>query len=72
MAVVIRAHFDGKVLVPEEPLDLPVDEPLELELRSVGREGAGRLKEMIDRLAARPLPGPALSADVLRRETMYE
>jgi hypothetical protein len=24
----IKAHFDGKVLVPEEPLHLPVNEPL--------------------------------------------
>ena len=45
MAMVIRAHFDGKVLVPDEPLDLPVDEPLELELRSVSRDGTARLKD---------------------------
>src|SRR5262245_39201439 len=29
----IRAHFDGKVLVPEEPLDLPIGQSLELELK---------------------------------------
>ncbi len=24
----IKAHFDGKVLVPDEPLDIPTGEPL--------------------------------------------
>ena len=24
----IRCHFDGKVFVPDEPIDLPVNEPL--------------------------------------------
>ena len=24
----IQCHFDGKVLVPDEPLDLPVNQPL--------------------------------------------
>jgi hypothetical protein len=71
MSIVIRAHFDGKVLVPDEPLDLPVDEPLELELRAIGHERAVRLREMIARFAARPLPGPALPAEALRRENMY-
>lgn len=32
MSLTIRAHFDGTVIVPDEPLDLPIDQPLELEL----------------------------------------
>ena len=24
----LRAHFDGKVIVPDEPVDLPVNQPL--------------------------------------------
>jgi hypothetical protein len=26
--VTIRAHFDGRVLVPDEPLNLPANQPL--------------------------------------------
>jgi hypothetical protein len=33
----IKAHFDGKVLVPDEPVDLPVNQPLEVFVAS----GAG-------------------------------
>ena len=30
MPITIRAHFDGKVFVPDEPVDLPADAPVEL------------------------------------------
>lgn len=30
----LRAHFDGKVIVPDEPVDLPANSPLEIEVRS--------------------------------------
>lgn len=30
----IRAHFDGRVIVPDEPVDLPLDTPLKIEVRS--------------------------------------
>jgi hypothetical protein len=30
----VRAHFDGRVIVPDEPVDLPVDIPLDLEIKS--------------------------------------
>jgi hypothetical protein len=32
----IRAHFDGKVLVPDEPVDLPCNQPLVLRVEMDG------------------------------------
>jgi hypothetical protein len=32
----LRAHFDGKVLVPDEPVNLPVNCALEVQVTSVG------------------------------------
>jgi hypothetical protein len=32
MSITIRAHFDGKVIILDEPVELPVDQPLELEV----------------------------------------
>ena len=29
----VRAHFNGSVIVPDEPVDLPVNTPLDLEIR---------------------------------------
>lgn len=33
---VLKAHFDGKVLVPDEPVDLPMDCTLEVRVEPVG------------------------------------
>lgn len=39
--VAIRGHFDGKVIVPDEPVQLPQNEPLLVR---------------VDRMSERPLP----------------
>ena len=36
MTTTLRAHFDGKVLVPDEPVELPTDCVLQLEVTSQG------------------------------------
>ena len=36
----LRAHFDGNVLIPEEPVELPRDCVLEVQVRRLG-EGNG-------------------------------
>ena len=32
---VLKAHFDGKVLIPDEPVDLPVNCALEVQVKAV-------------------------------------
>jgi hypothetical protein len=32
---ILRAHFDGRVLVPDEPVDLPKDRPLVLSVQEL-------------------------------------
>lgn len=32
MTQTIRAHFDGKVIVPDEPVQLPVGQPLRIQV----------------------------------------
>lgn len=38
MTITLRARYDGKVLVPEQPVSLPVDEVLEIEVRIAEKE----------------------------------
>lgn len=75
MAIVIRAHFDGKVSVPDEPLDIPVG-PLEAELRvaddKLSAEEIERRLDALDRLAARARHGLDLPEEALSRESAYE
>jgi hypothetical protein len=45
-SVTVSAHFDGKVIVPDEPLDLPPNQALILQIQPVGgnvgtRRGVG-------------------------------
>ena len=79
MGRTIRAHFDGKVIVPDEPVDLPVNEPLQVELRPLVTKGAlaredlsieEKLKILAE--ASGRLEGPPIPAEALRRENMYE
>ena len=76
MIVTIRAHFDGKVIVPDEPVDLPVNQPLKVQLRPIAPQGAtpaaDRAREALDRLAARAIHGLRIPDEALRREHLYE
>lgn len=71
-----RAHYDGRVLVPEEPVDLPIGESLEVALVSTLPEPVppdpGKQQAAIERLKARPIGGLAIPDDALRRESLYE
>ena len=35
MSMIIRAHFDGKTIVPDSALDLPADQAMEVEVRLI-------------------------------------
>jgi hypothetical protein len=79
MAITIRAHFDGAVIVPDEPVDLPIGEPLELELRRPPSNeenpvDAAVIEERLRRLAAGSgtISGPGLPDEALRRENLYK
>ena len=76
----LRAHFDGRFLVPDQPVDLPVNQPLELEVTPCGTtNGVGRVEDALIqerrsrlRASAGVLSGPVLSDETLRRENMYD
>ena len=79
MTVTIKAHFDGKVIVPDEPVDLPVGRPLEIQVRPLGtehRSGDGELsiEEKLRRLdqVTGWICGPPIPLEALRRENLYQ
>ena len=79
MPVTIRAHFNGTVIVPDETVDLPVDQPLVLEVKPLASEQEPAADELaiaqrLERLAkasGRP-SGPNIPDEALRREHLYE
>lgn len=79
MPITVRVRFDGKVFVPEEPVDLPpgtqgiflaatepVDTPHYWELT---RDEA---LQALQRLIQRGVKGANIPNDALRRENLYE
>ena len=74
MSVIIRVHFDGKVLVPEGPIDFPVNEPLDFEYKppSAEAERRRRADEAWERLRSRKVRGSSIPLEALRRENLYE
>jgi hypothetical protein len=66
-----NAHFDGKVIVPDEPLDLPPNQPLivSIEPVDVKHEAAGGSVQSW--LAANAIESDSLPADLADRHDYY-
>jgi hypothetical protein len=47
MTMSIKAHFDGKTIVPDEPVDLPVNQPLQVRVDLPLSEPQGMTGEQI-------------------------
>ena len=73
-----RAHFDGKAIVPDEPVDLPVDASLDVEVRPRqasapdDRATLTRNLEALERVVARSVRGAHIPEELLRREHLYD
>ena len=63
----IKAHFDGKVLVPDEPIDLEMNQAVELDVRPVQpkRRSMHELIGWALKYPPNPNPRPALTDDEL-------
>jgi hypothetical protein len=80
MTTTIRAHFDGKVIVPDEPVDLPINQPLEISLRpsteapekTPDRPTVEERLKRLQRAMGSIKEGPVIPDEALRRENMYE
>ena len=74
MSMIIKGHYDGKSIVLDEPADLPVNEPLEFELKQPAEEpewNPEKAKSAIRRIIARAKP-VGLPLEALSRESIYE
>ena len=74
MSVIIKAHYDGTNIVPDEPVDLPINEPLEFEIKQSSGEAAWdpeKARRALRRLVARAVDAN-IPLEALRRENMYE
>lgn len=75
MSVVIRVHYDGKTIVPEEPVDLPINESVEAEFRipeaRLSDQEIRKRRAAIKRLASKAITGLNIPDFALSRESIY-
>jgi len=67
----VSAHFDGKVIVPDEPLDLPPNQALILQIQSVGGKEVSTEESSLAWIAANAVDRDALPADLADRHDHY-
>lgn len=54
----IKAHYDGRVFVPDSPVDLPVGHVVEIDVNGGQRPDAGKPKTPLSQLAEQLLSYP--------------
>ena len=67
----VNAHFDGKVIVPDEPLDLPPNQALILQIQAVGGEDGSAEESSLAWIAANAVDSEALPVDLADRHDRY-
>lgn len=76
MKTLIHARYDGKVLIPEEPLELREGQRVAVFLLELPLQAGGLSKEqkkdVLRRIVERGAKGIDLPDEALRRETIYE
>lgn len=69
--VTVSAHFDGKVIVPHEPLELPPNEPLIVRIEQVGGASGAGEESALTWLAANAIKSDTLPVDLADRHDHY-
>jgi hypothetical protein len=76
VSITIKAHFDGKTFVPDEPVDLPAGEQVEIIAASITDEESQwdpkKAKAALRRFRAGAISGLNIPDEALRRENLYE
>jgi len=66
----IQAHFDGKVIVPHDPVDLPPDETLIVRIETVSGVATSR-DSCLNWLADNAVDSPAIPTDLSQQHDHY-
>ena len=67
----VSAHFDGKVIVPDEPLDLLPNQALILQIQPVGDDVSPAQGSALAWIAANAVDSDAMPVDLADRHDHY-
>ena len=66
-----RAHFDGKVIIPDEPADLPRNQPLMVDARPAPQPEEAEQESFLDWAIRNPIDDPSLPTDLAHQHDHY-
>jgi hypothetical protein len=69
--VTVSAHFDGKVIVPDEPLDLPPNQALIVQIQAVVRNDISGDESALTWIASNAIDSDALPVDLADQHDRY-
>lgn len=69
--VTVNAHFDGEVIVPDEPLNIPPNQPLIVRIEQVGEDVVPSGESALLWLAANAVDSEALPSDLAHQHDHY-
>lgn len=69
--IAVKAHFDGKVIVPDEPVDLPKGEPLLLRIEVVRKSARRPKKSVFDWIVENRIDDDSLPTDLAHQHDHY-
>ena len=69
--VAVKAHFDGKVIIPDESVDLPKDQPLIAQIRVAPSNKKRRRQSVLDWLAENAVADDSLPSDLSYQHDHY-
>jgi hypothetical protein len=70
-SMTVGAHFDGRVIVPDEPLDLPANQALIVQIERVGGEAVPSDESALTWLAAHAVDSEALPTNLAHGHDHY-
>ena len=67
----IQAHYDGKVIVPDEPVDLPCDQTLVIRIEPVEPSPEGQAGSALEWVAENAVDDPEIPPDLADQHDHY-
>ncbi len=69
--IALKGHFDGKVIVPDEPLNLPVGEKLQITLKRARKSKKSKRQSALQWMADHALADDGSAADLAHEHDHY-
>ena len=69
--IAVKAHFDGKVIVPDEPVDLPADQPLLVRIELAEPPKRTKRTSVLDWIVENRIKDDSLPTDLAEQHDHY-